>query len=822
MKKILYAIKCFFLEKIQKMNDSLDAILSSPQQKTGIMLLVVCLELLAAYLIAVLDLLFIGTPQVALDRIIAEYLERNRWYPIWLFLLATVAIFIGTYIAILNLGAGNTGRKFSLSGSQVYGSGREITKAEIREVAEITPKNAAMGTILGQLDKTEQRVVSTKDGGMPNNNQIVFGSPGSGKTFGYVLPYIAQAIRRGESICTSDTKGEIYASTVELARKHGYTVYRLDLKNPAFSDGWDVLKELRNDDMRALIFAQIVMSNTGSDKDIHASAEESLLKACCLFKERMPNQPEEERTFYNAFKLLLQGADNLDAQFKGASSAYPEEMRVAMDSYATFLQGSANLRGNVISGLSNRLQVLASPPVREMTSTPDIDFTTLGKKKTIIYISMSDQHSTMKFLASLAFSFAFLDLIDYADSRTDQKLPIPVNFMMEEFGNIGKIPNIDRYLSTARSRGISINLVVQSLGQLKELYEENLTNVILADCSTWLCIGCNDKDTADLLEWRSGEATVAVKTEQHDALEPLVKFGYRHSTGDGRRNFYTSNDIMKMEKRKVLIIWQRKDTLMCHSFGINRHTEFIEGRMPVINSNSTVPLSDKKARQFLRDQEKARIEAYNEWIALGGNPWKSYSAPVHENTGPATGTDIPDIIPLPILEKMALAHSRGEQYDPTKDPENPAYKEPAQEIKSNPTAPVVASEGIPQQQPADEILDLGDLVFFRDTEAEKPPIDPPQNTAPVTQELPAATKPETPNKEAPAQDMPQQQEAPIDYFANHKGPVTVEEFFGPPGSSGLTRKKDKKPNAFGVKAKGVLPSKDPDPYGTEPPTFEKS
>lgn len=699
MKKIVYEIKSFFLEKWHEAITALDAVLGNPLFKYLVLGLIIMLDLLLAWVIAVIDI-GIWHRTASVSGLFKLYSTQGRTYPVGWFLVLTLLLIIGSYFKILNMGAGNTGRNFSLSKSNVYGTGRAITKSEIKTVADITHKDAAMGTILGQLDKTGTRVISTKDKSvLPNNNQLIIGTPGTGKSFSYVINYIAQSIRRGESIICSDTKGEVYAETVELARLHGYTVRRLDLKNPACSDGWDVLKELRNDDMRALIFAKIVMANTGEANDIHASAEESLLKACCLFKERLPNQPESERTFYNAFKLLLQGADNMDALFREAASSYPEELMPVMDSYSTFLNGSDKLRGNIISGLVNRLQVLASPPVREMTSTPDIDFTLPGKERCIYYISMSDQHETMAFLATLAFSFAFLDLVDYADEQLSQKLPVKVNFLLEEFGNLGKIPNIQKYLSTARSRGISINLVIQSIGQLKQIYEEEVTNTILADCATWMCIGCNDKPTAELLEWRSGEATVGVKTEQHEAVEPALKLGYKHSTGDGRRNFYTSNEIMKMPPRTVLVIWQRMDSLMCHAFGMNQHREYQLGHMPVVKANSLIPLSNKKARKYFQEQEEARIRDYHTWVANGGNPWRGYKEPAPTTTGLASDTDIPDIIPIHVLERMALAYAEGTEYDISQDEE---YQ---QRLKTKETTDVVADDV------EEEFLDLGDLTF---------------------------------------------------------------------------------------------------------------
>lgn len=633
----------------------INAALDSKEKKWAVSIIILMVDLLIAYVIAMLHVgIWIGdcTP-IAVFR---AYFTTDKNYPFGILLLFTAVLLLGVYYVLYLSTINNEDRNFNLSESNVYGNAREINLDEIRQVAEIAPREAAMGTILGQLDKTEQKLICTKPNANSNGNIAIFGSPGSGKSFCIVKPFIVQAIRRGESVICTDSKGEVWADTVEMARMHGYTVRRIDLKNPDFSDGWDVLSELRCDDMRALIFAQTVMFNTGNPKDPHLSAEQSLLKAVCLYQERHPMIPPEEKTFYNAYAMLMQGPEELDKIFRQVK--YDSKMRVAYDAYMTFFSGSPNLRGNIVSNLCDRLQVLSSIPIRKLTSTPDVDLTLPGQKPCIYYVVVSDQHSTMKFLSSLFFSFAFQDLVDYADKQLSRRLPVKVNFLMEEFANcIGFLPNLTQYLSTCRSRAIDIILILQSLGQLKDIYEENATDIILADCATHLCIGFNDKATSELFEWRAGECTVSVKTEKHQPVDPPVRLGLPHSTGDGRRNFYTANELMKMKQGKVFIVWQRYDCLMANTFGINRHIEYEKGRMPTILPDVHIKLSDTEARAYLREKEEERVANYEAWVADGGNPWQDYTQPVCNIHGPKSGSPLPAYTPYQQLEEKALAHS---------------------------------------------------------------------------------------------------------------------------------------------------------------------
>lgn len=771
---------------MQKIKQYVDSYLDTPGKKAWHIFLVVLAELVAAYLIAIVDV-GLRFATVSPSEMWIAYQEPDVNFRWGVFLIFTAGIQFFSILVIWKNGYPTDGRNFKLSKSDVYGSGREITMQELKEVANVTHKDATTDTIIGQLDDTGARVISTKpavDSVLPNDNVLVFAPPGCGKTTSYVLPYIVQAILRRHSVICSDTKGELYAKTAELARRHGFRVLRLNLKDPAHSDGWNVLRELRHDDVRALVFAQTVMANTGNPHDNFAAPQESLLKACCLYQERHPDLADSQRTFYNAFSLLLQGADALDSTITEAFNNYGECMQVVSEAYSTFLQGSPNLRGNIITGLANRLQILSSPPVREMTSTDEIDFASMGEIPTILYISMSDQDQAMSFLSSLAFSFAFQDLVDHADATPSQRLKIPVCFLMEEFYSLGFIPNIGNILSTGRSRGISVTIIVQSKSQLIERYEENLTNTILADCATWVCLGCNDPDTAKLLEWRSGEATVEVKTMQHDALEPKFKLSHRHSSGDGRRNFYNSNDIMKIRaKKEVFIVWQMMDAKKCLSFPIFKHHEFLVGNMPQISANAEIPLSNQKAKKLFRQWENERVESFNIWLEAGGNPLKDYMGFKPQYQGKAGSQDLPDIIPIHSLERMALAKAAGEKYDPTKDPDSEQYIPPK---TKKPINSIKKTEPEQEQEEDEELWDLTGITFEKVSD-----VQPSADETPPTTEEPEQKEPSVQSDSTPTPSSGNQKS-----YAQSKAVEPMSSFFGTTRDAPSKTEKDYKTTAL--------------------------
>lgn len=645
---------------LKKLKEQFEKILNNAfpetERKTFFLVFMVFGELLLMYLLAVLDI-GIWKRDNSIGGMISAYItDTDNSYPFLLFLLLSAVLWFSILYYLSKKFSGNTGRGFDISESNVYGSAREINMEELQQITDIVPKEAAMGTILGQLDTTETKLITSKQVSNFNNNLLVLAPPGSGKTATIVLNYIASAIRRGESIVTTDTKGEVWSKTVELARKHGYLVRRLDLKNPQCSDGWNILGELRRDDIRAKIASKTIMRNTGDERDIHASAEEALLTALCLFTELHPSIPPEEKTLYNAYSMLFSGSATLDATFDICKD--DPEMRVVYESYATSIQGSPNLRGNIVTNLLNRLSIFSSPAIRELTSTPDIDLLLPGQQKCIYYVVLPDQHNSMKLLSSLFFSFLFWNLCDYADALPGQRLPVPVNVMIEEAYACGELPTITNALATVRSRGISVAMIAQGIDQFHLLYGEEMTNSILECCATYACLGTNTQSTASLFSWLAGKATVKVKTEQHTVGESPFSFGRAYSTGDGRQDLFPENDIRKMPFQQILLVWQRFDPIMAHTFFYKRHPEYLKGNMPEILANTHIPLSDKEARAYLRAAEEQRIQDYDAWLKAGGNPWEGYSEPKPQYDGPARGTPIPAIKPYLDLEKEALAHSK--------------------------------------------------------------------------------------------------------------------------------------------------------------------
>ena len=126
--------------------------------------------------------------------------------------------------------------------------------------------------------------------------------------------------------------------------------------------------------------------------------------------------------------------------------------------------------------------------IRDITNRDEINFDNIGKKKTCVFVITSDTNSTFDFLSTLFFSFLFIKLIKLADSMPDGRLPVETTLILDEFTNIGRILDVEKKISTTRSRLINICIIFQNIAQLKNRYDDDIWQEILGNCDTKICM----------------------------------------------------------------------------------------------------------------------------------------------------------------------------------------------------------------------------------------------------------------------------------------------------------------------------------------------
>ena len=626
-----------------------DDLLPEPEHKVAFWAGGAVIFTLFAFLIAALDI-GIRNKDCSIIGMIALYIVTpGKSFPWMIWLLCSVIVLsIAVFVAKAMSGT-EEGRNFKLSESDISGSSKDISDEELRRVCEIAPPEDTDKMILGMAPNSTRNVLGAIEGAMDNPNIAIIGTPGAGKSAGYCIPFMMQIMRRRESVVCSDTKGELFARTAESFRANGYVVKKLDLRNPIMSNGWNVLKEMRYDQARAQVFVNTIISNCAISENYVGFAA-NLLNAISLYVERNPEIPEEEKTLAKVYQMISIDAENLDTNFKKAKNV--RELVPAVGAYSSFERSSTSLAGNVINNLSSALNILAADAVQEMLKKDEIDLTLPGQRPCVYYVVMSDQDDTFKFLASLFFAFLFQDLVEFADQQDNQRLPVQCTVLLEEFAQV-KIPNIDKKLSTCRSRGVPIIMIMQTLNQLMKEYRYEW-ETMLDTCAIQICLAANGETTAKYFEKKTGETTAEVKTEQHD-VRAFWGTG-RYSTGYGKRYYRTADEIRRIPRYHSLIVWQRYNTLITKNFVMDKHPAY--PYMDRTSSFTSVPLTDLAAREYIRKYEENRIQVMDQWIQGGGRPMWYCSTPKLKETGPNTGKKPPKFLSYRKLEQQALQYSR--------------------------------------------------------------------------------------------------------------------------------------------------------------------
>lgn len=466
-------------------------------------------------------------------------------------------------------------RGFTKSKTGIYGTANWMDEKEMRQVLEISPVDKAEGTILGEYKG--KAVCMPKDTRL-NRHIAIFGASGTMKSRAIIRNALFQALKRGESVIITDSKAELYADTSEMYRSAGYEVKIFNLVNPEHGDSWNCMSDLNGDTLMAQVLTNVIIGNTSSGKGDHFwdNGEGNLLKALILLIDQDRSRSPDMKHLTAVYQLLTQNSERqLTAMFDKLPLDHP-----ARAPFNLFAQSSDTVKSGIILGLGTRLQVLQNQAVQRITSRSDIDLTAPGKKKCAYYIILSDQDATMAFLSSLFFSFLFIKLTRYADSRPEGRCDVPVNLILDEFNNVGRIGGAEdgsdfaRSLSVIRARNLRVMLAVQSLGQLQNRYPNNLWSEIIGNCDIQLMLGCTDDVSAEYFSARSGDMSVQVNStmtvRQTIAVAQVIP-QYRHTEGQGKRRLLTPDEVLRLPNEELLCVIRGCNLLKLSKLDFTKH-----------------------------------------------------------------------------------------------------------------------------------------------------------------------------------------------------------------------------------------------------------
>lgn len=405
------------------------------------------------------------------------------------------------------------------------------------------------GMILAQ--KTYLPVIPKPPEGK-NGNILVIGGSGAGKSASFVIPNALQML--GSYVFT-DPKGELYDRTAGFFKKNGYDVHVINLQDPRYSDGYNPLSHIRGTlDVDTIV--KIVSNKEGGDKKssdpFWDQTSEALLKAVIYYI--LLNRPPEEHSFASCLALLRLGGENDGEELKNLFMNLPFE-NPARRAFETIRLGSDKTFANILVSLAAKLDAFDSEEITAMTSTNTIEFKDLVEKKSVLYFITPATNDTYNFLMNIFFSQMLDRLYEYADSKGGS-LPTPLFLILDEFANIGRIPRFEQILSTCRSYKINISIILQSIDQLIAIYDEKVTENIMANCSTHLFLGSNAQKTLETFSKQLGEKTITRDNVSRSTDKDAHFSGRSYSDQIMARALMTPDELRRMDTNECIIFVQ--------------------------------------------------------------------------------------------------------------------------------------------------------------------------------------------------------------------------------------------------------------------------
>ena len=384
------------------------------------------------------------------------------------------------------------------------------------------------------LTKTERLMMSNcppDPKNARNKNVLVVGGSGSGKTRFWLKPNLLQC---HSSYVVTDPKGTIVLECGQAMLKNGYKVKILNTINFKKSMHYNPFSYVHSEkDILKLVTT--LMTNTkgeGSGGDpFWEKSERLLLTALIAYLHYEP--PVEEQNFATLLEMLntMQVLEDdeeyqnpVDLLFEDLGKKKPNSFAVRQ--YKFYKLAAGKTAKSILISCGARLAPFDIQELRDLTMYDELQLDTLGDKKTVLFLIMSDTDSTFNFLISMVYTQLFNLLCDKADDVYGGKLPIHVRCLIDECANIGQIPNLEKLVATIRSREISACLVLQAKSQLKAIYKDN-ADTIIGNMDSQIFLGGSEPGTLkDLSEMLGKETIDAFNTSDTRGNSPSYGTNY--------------------------------------------------------------------------------------------------------------------------------------------------------------------------------------------------------------------------------------------------------------------------------------------------------
>ena len=411
-----------------------------------------------------------------------------------------------------------------------------------------------------------------------NKNILVIGGSGSGKTRFFVKPNLMQM---HSSYVVTDPKGTVLIECGKMLKKGGYKIKVLNTINFAKSMHYNPFAYLRSEKDILKLVNTIIVNTKGegqqSGEDFWVKAEKLYYTA--LIAYIWYEAPEEEQNFAMLIDMIdASEAREDDENFKNAVDLLFEELEekdpnhFAVRQYKKYKLAAGKTAKSILISCGARLAPFDIKELRDLMEYDDLELDTLGEQKTALFVIISDTDATFNFVVSIMYSQLFNLLCDKADDVYNGRLPVHVRMLLDEFANIGQIPQFEKLIATIRSREISASIILQSKSQLKAIYKDN-ADTIEGNCDTTLFLGGKEKTTLKELEDVLGKETIDLYNTS-DTRGTSQSYGLNYQkTG---KALMSQDEIAVMDGGKCIMQLRGVRPFFSNKFDITKHGRYKE------------------------------------------------------------------------------------------------------------------------------------------------------------------------------------------------------------------------------------------------------
>ena len=407
-----------------------------------------------------------------------------------------------------------------------------------------------------------------------NNNILVNGGSGSGKSRFVIKPNILQNAGYSSMVIT-DPSGELLQSTGSFLEQKGYKVKVFNLNDMSYSNCYNPFNYIR-DEIGVSTLVHTFIKNTTESKggdDFWVKSETALLTACCFYL--IECCPRDEQNFGNIITLINCAKVNEDdPDEKSVLDNMMDELEErdaysnAVKYYKIFKQGAGKTAKSILISAAVRLGDFNIPMLQNLTNKDTLELEKMGDEKTALFVIIPAANTKFNYLVAMMYSQLFETLYHTAENSPGLHLKVPVRFLLDEFPNIGTIPDFAPLLATMRKYWISCTIIIQNMAQIKTMFKDSWETIV-GNCDTFIFLGGNELNTTKYVSELLGKTTIKVKNRSNSN-----KGGGSTSLNASGRELMTPGEIGKLKDDECIVKIKGIDPFFVNKFDYPKHKNY--------------------------------------------------------------------------------------------------------------------------------------------------------------------------------------------------------------------------------------------------------